>query len=132
MWIIGSGWIGGVDGNSTEIVDDTGSIEGPTLPLHIGGGCATTMNSTHVIITGVGERFSDYKSTLIVDHNDNWKMTVGPKLRKSRSYHTCSKLQHPNGKNYIVVAGGHYSPKSVELIDIGCTYLGEDRGSYGK
>ena len=58
-------------------------------------------------------------------------MTVGPKLKKSRYWsHMCSKLQHPNGKNYIVLAGGdldyHY-PKSVELIDIDCfDLLGEE------
>ena len=40
----------------------------------------------------------------------------------------CSKLQHPNGNNYIVVAGGYYNPKSVELIDLNsdCKDLGEE------
>ena len=63
--------------DKSEIVDDTGSIEGPALPWNMTDYCATKINSTHVVLTGE-------KKSLIVNHNDNWKMTIGFKLREVR------------------------------------------------
>ena len=79
LWIIGGpSWSTSVNSSySSEIVDDTGSIKGPALPWSISGYCATTINSTHVIITGGSK-------SLIVNHNDNWKITIGLKYRKVR------------------------------------------------
>ena len=102
LWIIGSseGW--GYQESYSVIVDDTESTKGPMLPWNMYMTCVTSLNSTHVIFIGGRKQGS---STLIVNHDDNWKMTVGPKLKSDWMWHMCSTLQHPNGKNYIVLAG---------------------------
>ena len=49
LWIIGSNFEGE---DTSRIVDDKESIEGPVLPWQMYMSCATSINNTHVILTG--------------------------------------------------------------------------------
>ena len=114
--------------------------KGPVLPWRSWGTCVTPINSTHVIFNGGylegGWNDGQEKKTLIINHKDNFKMTVGPPMKIERQFHMCSTLIHPtSGKTYLVVAGNEYrwnkeknTPDNnrVEVIDLDCKDRGEN------
>ena len=77
--------------------------KGPELPWKFYRHCATQINSTHGILIGGQGRL---KGSLIVDLNNNFKMSTGPDLAGiGRRDHMCTKFSYMNG-NYVLVAGG--------------------------
>ena len=77
--------------------------KGPELPWKFYRHCATQINSTHGILIGGQGRL---KGSLIVDLNNNFKMSTGPDLTGiGRRDHMCTKFSYMN-RNYVLVAGG--------------------------
>ena len=91
--------------SSIEIVDENGSHSSEIrLPWKFESHCATKLNQTHAMLTG-GKDHPAPSRTLIVNLN-NSETTRGPDFKVSVRYsHACSRLSHPNGTNYIIVAG---------------------------
>ena len=100
---------------SYEIVDENESILGSELPWEFSNHCSVKLNETHAILTG-GTIYPF--RTLIVNLN-NLNMTQGPNIAVNRNSHACSRLSHPNGTNYIIIAGGYTrSYRAAETVDI--------------
>ena len=115
MWIIG----GRNSKDTSEIVDVNGSIYGPKLPWDMWDNCASQMNDTHGIITGGHYGNNAIKRTLIFRYND-LEMTEGPPMLTSKFNHACSRFQHPNGTNFVVVASAVYygAYNMVEVLNV--------------
>ena len=104
---------------SIEIVDENGShSSGSKLSWNFHKHCSIKLNQTHVILTGG----SPYPSKTLIINLNNSEMTRGPDFEVSkRDSHACSRLSHPNGTNYIIVAGGYSDLdilKSTEMLDV--------------
>ena len=91
--------------SSIEIIDENGSHSSELrLPWKFERHCAIELNQTHAMLTG-GKDHPAPSRTLIVNLN-NSETTRGPDFKVSVRYsHACSRLSHPNGTNYIIVAG---------------------------
>ena len=113
MWVIG-----GSDSAAQKTVEFVDSNEKNSimleeqLPFEVQFHCTTQINSTHGIITG-GTWYS--KKTLIVNLND-FDMMTGPTLRKSRAYHSCTRISAANGTDYVIVVGGIYNRDTSEVL----------------
>ena len=101
-------WITGGKGYQTsEFVDKFGSIVGNPLPQDFINHCATEMNTTHGILTGGGYRTGGgYKNNTLIVRYEDFEMYEGPTLINGRTAHGCGQFRHPNGTNYVIVAGG--------------------------
>ena len=79
--------------------------------------CATIMNSTHGILTGGNKNNG---KTMMVELS-NFHMVRGPDMAYARYDHGCSQFKHPNGTNFVIVAGGLESGygklDSVEILN---------------
>ena len=66
------------------------------------------MNTTHGILTGGAyyKTGGGYKDNTLIVRFDDFEMYEGPKLINGRRRHGCGKFRHPNGTNYVIVAGG--------------------------
>ena len=114
---------------SIEIIDENGSHSNKSteLPWEFYNHCSIKLNQTHAMLTG---GYYNPSKTLIVNLN-NFETTGGPNFNVSnRESHACSKISHPNGTNYIIVAGGSGSKygatvtvdyeynESTEILDV--------------
>ena len=110
---------------SIEIIDENGASLGPELQLDFSNHCATKFNETHAILTG-GEINKRGTSIINLENSNTRRIS----LNVERNAHACSRLSHPNGTNYIIVAGGlknYYSKDdSTEILDVNNI----DRGWY--
>ena len=105
--------------------------KGPELPWKFYRHCATQINSTHGILIGGQDRL---KGSLIVDLNNNFKMSTGPDLAGiGRRDHMCTKFSYMNG-NYVLVAGGkdlENTPNlTTEILNVNDIGRGWTQGMY--
>ena len=104
MWITGGT---GSSSQTTEFVDQFGSTVGNPLPKDFVNHCATAMNTTHGILTGGAYKTGGgYKDNTLIVRFDDFEMYDGPTLINGRTGHGCGQFHHPNGTNYVIVAGG--------------------------
>ena len=90
--------------SSIEIIDENGSHSSELrLPWKFERHCAIKLNQTHAMLTG-GKDHPAPSRALIINLN-NSETTSVPDLVRGRYSHACSRLSHPNGTNYIIVAG---------------------------
>ena len=93
---------------TTEIINLNGATKyGPPLPWEFYEHCVAMMVAQYVIVVG---GFFHPTSTLIVDTYNFESMFEGPQLAgEGRTGHACEHINHSNGSNYVIVAGGYTS-----------------------
>ena len=108
------------------------SRPGPELPVGFKSHCMSRIDNL-VILSGAlgsgaptGNREVD---TLVVDISNNFTMTYGPKMIKSRFSHSCGSIYH-NGKSYVVVSGG-MSNDTEKIIGLATTELWDPTSDEG-
>lgn len=110
-------WITGGESNSTEFVTVHGSSLGITLPINVEGHCMVIIDSNIVmLIGGIQDKVEYSDKTWIIDVENDFNITEGPRLIKGRKFHMCGKLKDESG-NMIIVAISGSLEDSVEFLD---------------
>ena len=110
-------WIGGGidDGdnvlNSTELVYLNGRQSSPKtqLPEERVGSCAAEYNG-QILFTGGYDGNDAQKNTWLINTNDDFKVTNGPNMLKTRDGHSCGIFHsHAHSGRAVIVAAGSSS-----------------------
>ena len=72
------------------------------------------INENMVVI--IGGEYSE-TNVIIVDINNNFSMSYGPKIINERYMHTCGTFKN-NGKTNVIVAGGYNGTNMVNMTEI--------------
>ena len=101
---------------TTEFVqlNQSTALPGPDLPFPFKRHCMAKINENLVVI--IGGEYSE-TNVLIVDINNNFSMSYGPKIINERYMHTCGTFKN-NGKTNVIVAGGYNGTNMVNMTEI--------------
>ena len=116
MWITG-GKNDGTALSSTEYVTLDGSTKGINLPFTVSGHCMVKLDETVILLVGGEQDEKISEKTYVINVTNEFDITEGPSLNRTRSNHGCGILKDEFGNEIVVVVGGN-SVKEVELLNI--------------
>jgi len=128
LWVAG-GYGGSNRLNSTELVYLDGRRSSTKqLPEVRLGSCATEYNGIIYLTGGSDGDRSDQDNTWIINANDDFRLTNGPNMLRTRSNHACGIFHSHahSGRAVIVTAGGFGDETST-----GKPIVAAGSGSYG-
>ena len=103
--------------DTTELIDQNGSTQGPNLPYTFAYHCSSYMNTTHSIIIGGYVDGPSSGKSVIVQMSD-FTMTDGPILNSNKDERiACGNFQHANGTKYVILAGGFLVTTQLLNVD---------------
>jgi hypothetical protein len=97
----------------------------PSLPVSSSVNCMVLLNSTTVILIGGSQDDHLYSrdTYLFNTASNNQEWVKGPRLQHDHEGHSCARIRTDSTNNQfsVIVVGGYFASKSVEVLDQGAT-----------